>query len=556
MTISHQPPQKPSPTDAPKSFRIPSRPSPTPGAGQAAPAWQKETLEDQKQETDQKEAAAVQDDEHTFISSPSSPATPQQADVAEVFTRPLPATTKDTPSPDAPLSVEATGSLPNSQKASDHPPLPPTVANRAARGRGKRGPLFIVLAILAALVVVGGLLGPHLLANNPNNVQGSTLPNFSASGPYAQVPLTASQINAIEHLAGHMKYKALASLYVSHMSLDDKIGQLIMVEYNQPTYSDDLDYMLNTLHVGGVIMYEFQMTSFDQTKNDIAKMQQRANIPLIISTDEEGGPYVRRLDNIYGYRMDATDIAATGDVNVATQQGLKVSQQMAALGLNEDLTPDVDVNQVNGYDMVTRTFGTTPDQVIKFAGPYMQAMQGNGTIACLKHYPGLGAAVTDAHTSLPVVNSSAQDIYNTDLAPFKAFIQSPNALLNPGMIMPTDVLMPAIDPKYPAELSSKFMTDILRKQFGYDGVVLTDALYMQGITNTWDMYTASVMALQAGDDMLLGANGTDQTIGVINAIKQALQDGQLTQARIDESVTRIIALKMQYHLMPTYVPGM
>jgi len=265
---------------------------------------------------------------------------------------------------------------------------------------------------------------------------------------------------------------------------------------------------------------------------------------------------VRRLDLIYGPRMSATQIEQTGDVKVAAQQGLKVSKQMAALGLNEDLTPDVDVNQVNGYDMVTRTFGNTPAEVIKYAGPYLQAMQGNGTIGCLKHYPGLGGATPDAHKTLPVVNSTRQQIYDIDLAPFKYFIQSPDALLNPGMIMPTDVLMPAIDPKYPAELSHIFMTDILRNEFHYDGVVLTDALYMQGITKTWDMYTASVMALQAGDDMLLGANGTAQTIGVINAIKQALKDGQLTKARIDESAARIIALKMQYHLMPTYVPGM
>jgi beta-N-acetylhexosaminidase len=314
--------------------------------------------------------------------------------------------------------------------------------------------------------------------------------------------------------------------------------------------------MLHTLHVGGVIMYESNMQTFDQTKNDIARMQQRANLPLLISTDEEGGPYVRRVTNIYGYRMSPTQIEESGDVNVATQQGLKVSQQLAALGINQNTTPDVDVNQVNGYDMVTRTFGNTPAQVIKYAGAYMQAMQGNGTIACIKHYPGLGGASPDAHATLPVVNSSRQDIYNIDLAPFKAFIQSPNALLDPGMIMPTDVLLPAIDPKYPAELSHIFMTDILRKEFGYDGVVLTDALYMKGIIDTWDMNTAAVMALQAGDDMLLGATGTQQTIDMINAIKQALKDGRLTKARIDESVARIIALKMQYHLMPTSVPGM
>lgn len=418
--------------------------------------------------------------------------------------------------------------------------------------RRKHRPFVIALAVLAVLVVLGGLLGQHLLDTQDSGNQNAL--NFPGNGPYVSAPLSPSQINAIMHLPEHMKDKALASLYVSHMSLNDEIGQLIMLEYSGSTYDSDLDYAINTLHVGGVIMYEFQMQTFNQTKNDIAHMQRRANIPLLISTDEEGGPYVHRLKNIYGLRMSPTQIFETGNVNVAAQQGLLVSQQLAALGINEDLTPDVDTNQVNGYDMISRTFGNTPAEVIKFAGAYIQAMQGNGTIGCIKHFPGLGGALLDAHKVLPVVNSTEQQIYDLDLAPFKAFIQSPNVLLNPGMIMPTDVLMPAIDPKYPAELSHIFMTDILRNEFHYDGVVLTDALYMQGITDTWSMDTAAVMAIQAGDDMLLGANDTGQTVSMINAIKQAVMDGRLSKARIDESVTRIIALKMQYHLMPATVP--
>ncbi len=120
--------------------------------------------------------------------------------------------------------------------------------------------------------------------------------------------------------------------------------------------------------------------------------------------------------------------------------------------------------------------------------------------------------------------------------------------------MPTDVLMPAIDPVYPAELSHTFMTDILRKQFGYDGVVLTDALYMQGIAQQWSMPQAAVLALNAGDDMLLGPTGSGQMIDMINGIKQALQNGTLSKARIDQAATRIIALKMEYHLMPAVPP--
>jgi beta-N-acetylhexosaminidase len=303
-----------------------------------------------------------------------------------------------------------------------------------------------------------------------------------------------------------------------------------------------------------VIMYEFQMKTFNQTKNDIAQMQRRATFPLIISTDEEGGPYVHRLKNIYGLRMSATDIYNTGNVNVATQQGHKVAQDLLALGINEDLTPDVDVNLVNGYDMVTRTFGNDPQSVIKFAGAYLRAMQSDGIIGCIKHYPGLGDAPNDAHTGLPVVNRTREQLYSVELAPFKAFIQSQNKLDNPGMIMPTDVLMPAIDPKWPAELSHIFMTDILRKEFGYDGVVLTDALYMQGISNQWSMPQAAVLALNAGNDMLLGPNGPDQTIAMLDAIKQALSNGTLSKARVDEAVTRIIALKMAYHLMPAIPP--
>ena len=283
-------------------------------------------------------------------------------------------------------------------------------------------------------------------------------------------------------------------------------------------------------------------------------MQQRASIPLLISTDEEGGPYVHRLSHIYGYRMSATDIYNTGNPQVATQQGIKAAHDLLALGINENLTPDVDVNLVNGYDMVTRTFGNTPQSVITYAGAYMKALQGNGVIACIKHFPGLGDATPDAHTSLPVVNRTRDQIYSVELAPFKAFIQSPDRLLNPGMIMPTDVLMPAIDPVYPAELSHIFMTDILRKQFGYDGVVLTDALYMEGITQKWSMYQAAVMALNAGNDMILGPTGVDQMLATINAFKAALLNGTLSKSRVDEAATRIIALKMEYHLMPAVPP--
>lgn len=391
---------------------------------------------------------------------------------------------------------------------------------------------------LAAVLVVGILITatPLLLK----------LRQQSGAGSQQQHLLGATATPTIDP----HNYSALASQYVAHMSLDDEIAQLIMAEYNSPTYSSDLDYMIHTQHVGAIIMYGYQLASLNQAKGDITHMQQRASIPLLIATDQEGG-IVDRLSQIYGPSMSATDIEKSGSTDVATQQGLKTSQNLRALGINVDLAPDVDVNQVNGYDMVDRTFGNTPQEVLKYASPYLQAMQDNGTIGCVKHFPGLGGSNLNPHSAVSIDNSSEQDIYNIDLAPFKTLIQSSNPLLNPGMVMSADVLMPAIDPKYPVELSYNFITGILRNQFHYNGVVLTDALYMEGISKTWNLGEAAVLALQAGDDMLLGANGSQQVSSMMNAIKQAIQNGQLTKARIDQSATRIIALKMQYHLMPT-----
>ncbi|MGZ3610633.1 MAG: glycoside hydrolase family 3 protein [Ktedonobacteraceae bacterium] len=481
---------------------------------------------------------------YTHSIPPQQTPLPEQKDPAWIVpSRPMPAAEYQ-------RTAATTTQLAASHPSSSHP-IPTSLPAPALPPKRHRLRTFFILflLLLALLVALSAVLGPNLFAKMSNSVSNSQ-PVPGTTGPSVQVPLNASQINAIKHPSSYMQYKLLASLYVSHMTLGEELGQLIMVEYADTSYSSDLDTMINKLHAGGVIMYEFQMNTFNQTKHDIAEMQQHTSIPLLISTDEEGGPYVHRLSHIYGYRMSATDIANTHNPEVATQQGAKAAHDLLALGINENLAPDVDVNLVNGYDMVTRTFGNDPQSVITYAGAYMKALQANGVVACIKHFPGLGDATPDAHTTLPVVNRTRDQIYSVELAPFKAFIQSPDKLLNPGMIMPTDVLMPAIDPVYPAELSHIFMTDILRKQFGYDGVVLTDALYMQGIIQKWSMYQAAVMALNAGNDMILGPTGADQMLATINALKAALQNGTLSRARVDEAATRIIALKMQDHLMP------
>jgi beta-N-acetylhexosaminidase len=429
-------------------------------------------------------------------------------------------------------------------------------ALRSPRPKRRRTGFLVSLALitLAIIVVVTGMYMHFGSITPPAQSKQATI-SPEQTGPFITAPYNTSQLNALTHLVDRMNYKELASLYVAHMSLDEKLGQMIMTESEQNNYSDDLNYMITQLHVGGMIMYESHLQTASQARATTSLAQQNAKIPLLVSVDEEGGLYVNRLEHIYGTRPGPTEISQTGSLAFDQQQGVKMAHDLLPLGLNTDLAPDVDVSIIPGFDTEDRTFGTTADAVIKYAGPYIAAMQSHGLIACLKHYPGgLGNTPYDAHDILPTDNRSLAQIYATELAPYKTFINSPDPFIRPAMIMSTDVLMPAVDPVMPAELSHKFMTDILRTQFGYDGVVITDALYMGGISDRWSEPEAAVLAIQAGNDMILSPMGSARTAAVIEALRQALQDGKLSMARVNEAVTRIIALKMQYHLLPVTLP--
>jgi beta-N-acetylhexosaminidase len=413
--------------------------------------------------------------------------------------------------------------------------------------------------ILLVLIIDAGMLGQGFwqeLAKNttqpvPHATQSELTPASRKIG----------QGNNKQHLTNEEKYKQLASLYVEHMSLDDELGQLIVARFNASSYSPDLDTMVHQQHIGGVILYANQIHTVQQVQADTAHMQSQADLPLLIGTDQEGLT-VNRLANIYGSdSLTAQAMEQSDNPNVANREGSKTAQRLLNLGINVDFAPDVDVGIPGGYiDKDQRDFGHTVSDVVTYAGAYVQGLQSGGTIACFKHFPGLGdvPANLDPHSTLPTVNADRDHIYNVDLATFKHFIQSTNPLEQADMIMATDVLMPAIDPTFPAELSHTFITEILRTQFAYDGVVITDSLHMQGVAINGKQLSigdAAVLAIQAGADIVLNVTGSIEVAEVINALKAALQDGTLTQARINEAVTRIITLKMERHLMLTSTPN-
>lgn len=332
---------------------------------------------------------------------------------------------------------------------------------------------------------------------------------------------------------------------IGKMSLDEELGQLFVAELTGQEMNANNLAMISQLHAGGIILYAFSMQTAPQTQALIHSSQANAKIPLIVSVDEEGG-CVDRLTNIYGSHPGAPQIGATGSTTYAFQQGAKMAKDMTALGFNLDLAPDVDVKLVEGRDLLCRTFGSTPGSVTKLAGAYLNGLQQNGVVGTLKHFPGLGDALGDAHLSLPVITRTRDQIESVELAPYRTMINSGQV----QVVMTTDLLMPAIDPVLPAELSPAIITGVLRSELGFDGVVMTDALYMQGISDKWSMPQAGVMAIQAGDDMLLGPWNYTQMRDMISALKSALKNGSLTKARINQSVRRILTLKMRMGLIP------
>ena len=338
---------------------------------------------------------------------------------------------------------------------------------------------------------------------------------------------------------------------IQGMTLDQKLGQLIIVEYLGKSYQGSgLQEMVAQQFVGG-FMYQESNHNFDPPYNIASNVDgisiqamKDAHIPLMIATDQEGG-LVNRLYKFHGYLPSAQAMAASGNNQMALDQGTMAAKWLAQLGINTDLAPVVDVHTVDPPVLASRMFGRDPQTVVKYAGAYLDGLQQNGVIGCLKHFPGLGAVTSDPHAGLPMVGRSKAGLESIDLAPYRVMIQQNH----PGMIMATDVLMPAIDPTLPAELSPKAIDGVLRGELGYDGVVITDGLYMGGISERWSLSQASVLAIMAGSDLVEGPFTPAQVASIVAALKEAIQQGKLSVDRIDQSLQRILLMKMQYGII-------
>ncbi len=405
-------------------------------------------------------------------------------------------------------------------------------------------------ALLGALLVMTGcsvsLAGHASGSHPPTATVAPTATPFSGSGPQPSSSAAANQV-AQERQA---LIEQTAAYDTSQMTLDEKLGQLFLIETYYQTYTPDIDNMVVGMHAGAMIIYGKNMQSAAQLKDYISSVQAHATIPLLVTMDEEGG-VVDRLGyyNFYPPLPSAETIGASGDPTDAYNEGAQAAQEMLQEGINTDLAPVVDVrtnpNAVEG----TRLYGDDPNTVTQYAGAFLNGLQQNGVAGTLKHWPGIGSTAADPHLTLPTITHDKATLASVDFAPFRALLAD-----NPAMIMVTHVIVQAYDPNMPATLSPIMVNGILRGQLGYNGVVMTDSLYMQGIAIKYTLPQAGVLAIEAGDDLLEGAFDTNSMSQMIQALKDAISSGAITVNRIDESVQRILALKIRFGLLPIRLP--
>ena len=337
---------------------------------------------------------------------------------------------------------------------------------------------------------------------------------------------------------------------ISQMSLDQKIGQMMMVQFIGADYSLQLSTMISQYNVGSVLLFyaNGNVVNKDQLKSLTQQIQQGSTtLPMAISIDQEGGT-VDRLVQLDGPRPSEASIGATNDPEKARQAGLQDAQDLTSYGINLNLAPVVDVDNLATSEMHqdNRTYGGNPAIVSTMAAAYLKGLQQSGkVVGTLKHFPGLGYVNVDPHFGIPRLNRTKDEMEQIDWSPYRTLIQQGQV----HALMVTHEIVPAIDGTRPSSLSPQLVQGILRDEMHFQGVIMTDSLTMAGITEYYTPGQAAALAVEAGSDMIMGANSPTELATMIDGIKQAISEGTISKARIDDSVRRILMMKYQMGLL-------
>ncbi len=414
--------------------------------------------------------------------------------------------------------------------------------------------VLTVFAMIVALVVAGAVFGISKLMSGRNHtpVNGNAGADTQAtetqeteSIPQTEEPEATETQTVVDPLVEQ------AAQIVSGMTLEEKVAQMFFITpealtgYGQVTVAGDAtNEAYQKYPVGGLIYNSQNLVDIDQTKTMMAKMQQyadsRISLPVFLGVDEEGGSVTRIASNeAYGITNidNMSDIGATGDTQNAYQAGVTIGTYLSDLGFNLDFAPVADVLTVSDSVIGNRSFGTDSELVASMALSELQGLESMGIQGVMKHFPGHGGVSGDSHSGVVSTDKSLEELFASELVPFQRAIDGGAEFLMVGHIAAPNVT----GDDTPASLSKVMITDVLRTQMGYQGVVITDAMNMTAITANHAADEAAVLAVNAGADMILMPEDFGKAY---NGVIDAVNNGTIDEYRINEAVVRIVKAKL------------
>lgn len=378
--------------------------------------------------------------------------------------------------------------------------------------------------------------------NKQESIQ-EAVENLFASEESIQAPEVSEE--PIEpQLTPEERLEQLVEEQIAGMTLEEKVAGLFFVTPEAITgvstavkAGDGTRTALEKYAVGGLIYFKKNIQTKEQITEMIHNSQSFSKYPLFIGVDEEGGSVNRvAAVGLAQPRQSAAEIGATGDPDNAYKAGAEIGAYLSELGFNVNFAPVADIANVSNSVMKSRAYGADAETVAPFVTAMMRGLHDSGITGCLKHFPGIGSTTADTHNGLASTQRSGEEFRNQELQVFKAGIDA-----GAQMIMVGHVNVPALDPEnHPASMSKTIITDILRNELGYEGVIITDALNMSAISEYYSAEQAAIMALKAGCDMLLMPEDFLQAYaGVVTAVAE----GTISRQRVEDSLRRIYRIK-------------
>ena len=344
---------------------------------------------------------------------------------------------------------------------------------------------------------------------------------------------------------------------VAAMGTEQKVSQLLVAGIEGTQLGQDAVQAVQDYQVGGVILFGRNVESawqLAELTNGLKDLNGDYT-PLFLCVDQEGGR-VDRMPPEVERTPSAWSVGQTLDTEgVGAAYGALLAEECAAFGFNMDFAPSLDIwSNPDNTVIGDRAFGNDWEWTAFFGMSAVESMEEQGgVIPVVKHFPGHGDTSVDSHVALPVVDKSLEELWQSELVPFNMTLNQEDyfgAQAGPSApaVMVAHILLSQVDPDYPASLSHRVVTGLLREEMGFDGVVCTDDLTMGAVSNTYGMGEAAVLAVETGCDLLLVCHGADNLTAARDALLEAADSGRLSPERLDESVKRILSLKAEYGL--------